>query len=103
MLAERLVGAALRRWWFHDLDPGRACGHRGRGLLPRRRHFEGPSRSPTASASTATCVAALSRPSLRAYVTWASWSDAFVGMVAPVRYGDQTHGLAVGVQLETWW
>ena len=48
-------------------------------------------------------VAALSRPSLRAYVTWASWSDAFVGMVAPVRYGDQTHGFAAGVQLETWW
>jgi len=48
-------------------------------------------------------VGALSRPSLRAYVTWASWSDAFVGMVAPVRYGDQTHGFAAGVQLETWW
>jgi maltoporin len=48
-------------------------------------------------------VAVLSRPSLRAYVTSASWSDAFVGMVAPVRYGDQTHGFAVGVQLETWW
>jgi maltoporin len=48
-------------------------------------------------------VAALSRPSLRAYVTWASWSDAFVGMVAPVRFGDQTHGFAAGIQLETWW
>jgi len=24
-------------------------------------------------------------------------------MVAPVRYGDQTHGFAAGVQLETWW
>jgi maltoporin len=48
-------------------------------------------------------VAALSRPSLRAYVTWASWSDAFVGMVAPVRYTDQSHGFAAGVQLETWW
>jgi maltoporin len=30
-------------------------------------------------------VAALSRPSLRAYVTWARWSDGFVGRVAPVR------------------
>jgi len=48
-------------------------------------------------------VAALSRPSLRAYVTWASWSDAFVGLVAPVRYGDQTRGFSAGVQLETWW
>ena len=48
-------------------------------------------------------VAALSRPSLRAYVTWASWSDAFVGLVAPVRYGDQNHGFSAGIQLETWW
>ena len=48
-------------------------------------------------------VAALSRPSLRAYVTWARWSDAFVGLVAPVRYGDQNHGFSAGVQLETWW
>ena len=48
-------------------------------------------------------VAALSRPSLRAYVTWARWSDAFVGMVAPVLYGDKQNGFAAGVQIETWW
>jgi maltoporin len=48
-------------------------------------------------------AAVLSRPSLRAYVTWASWSDGFVGLVAPVRYGDEDKGFAAGVQLETWW
>jgi len=48
-------------------------------------------------------VAALSRPSLRAYVTWAGWSDGFVGLVAPTLYGTQTRGFAAGVQLETWW
>ena len=41
-------------------------------------------------------AAVLSRPSLRAYVTWASWSDGFVGLVAPVRYGDQTARLRGG-------
>jgi maltoporin len=48
-------------------------------------------------------VAALSRPSLRAYVTWAHWSDGFVGLVAPLRYGATDRGFAAGVQIETWW
>jgi maltoporin len=48
-------------------------------------------------------AAVLSRPSLRAYVTWAGWSDGFVGLVAPVRYGTTSKGFAAGVQLETWW
>ena len=48
-------------------------------------------------------IAALSRPSLRAYVTWARWSDDFVGQVAPVLYGAENRGYAAGVQIETWW
>jgi maltoporin len=48
-------------------------------------------------------IAALSRPSLRAYVTWARWSDGFVGLVAPLRYGADDRGFAAGVQIETWW
>lgn len=48
-------------------------------------------------------VAALSRPSLRAYVTWARWSEGFVGLVAPVLYGAERSGFAAGVQIETWW
>lgn len=48
-------------------------------------------------------LAALSRPSLRAYVTWARWSDDFVGLVAPVQYGAESRGFAAGVQIETWW
>jgi maltoporin len=46
---------------------------------------------------------ALERPSIRAYVTWAGWSDDFIGLVAPLTYGDTNRGWAVGVQLETWW
>ena len=38
-------------------------------------------------------MAALSRPSLRAYVTWAGWSDDFVGLVAPVLYGAENRGI----------
>lgn len=45
----------------------------------------------------------LSRPSLRAYVTWARWSDGFVGLVAPVLYGAEHRGFAAGVQVETKW
>lgn len=48
-------------------------------------------------------VAALSRPSLRAFLTWARWTDGFVGLVAPVLYGAERSGFAAGVQIETWW
>ncbi len=45
----------------------------------------------------------LSRPALRAYVTWAVWSDDFVGSVAPVSFPDSHQGLSFGIQMETWW
>ena len=45
----------------------------------------------------------LSRPSLRAFATWAHWSESFRGSVAPAAYGDDVRGVAFGVQLESWW
>jgi maltoporin len=45
----------------------------------------------------------LSRPSLRAFATWAHWSDTFRGRVAPASYPDMDRGAAFGVQLESWW
>lgn len=45
----------------------------------------------------------LSRPSLRAYATWAKWSDAYRGRVAPATDPTAVRGAAFGVQMETWW
>ena len=45
----------------------------------------------------------LSRPSLRAFVTWARWSDAFRGQIAAATDPDAVRGTSVGVQLESWW
>jgi maltoporin len=45
----------------------------------------------------------LSRPSLRAFATFAAWSDAFREQVAPLIYGDDRRGMAFGVQQESWW
>ena len=45
----------------------------------------------------------LSRPSLRAFATWAHWSDSFRGQVAPATDPTAVHGAAFGVQLESWW
>jgi maltoporin len=45
----------------------------------------------------------LSRPSLRAFATWAHWSDSFRGSVASVSYPNGVQGAAFGVQLESWW
>ena len=44
-----------------------------------------------------------SRPSLRAFVTWAGWSDSFRGRVASATNPDAVRGSAVGVQMEAWW
>ena len=44
-----------------------------------------------------------SRPALRAFVTYASWSDGLRGFVGGVPYQDKTSGLTYGVQAETWW
>jgi DNA invertase Pin-like site-specific DNA recombinase len=44
-----------------------------------------------------------SRPVLRAFLTYASWSDGFRGLVGGVPYLDRTNGLTYGVQAETWW
>jgi maltoporin len=40
---------------------------------------------------------------LRAFATWAHWSDSFRGLVAPAAYANAVHGSAFGVQLESWW
>jgi maltoporin len=44
-----------------------------------------------------------SRPSLRAFATWAFWSDSFRGLVAPAGYANAVQGAAFGVQFESWW
>jgi maltoporin len=45
----------------------------------------------------------LSRPSLRAFATWAHWSEAFRGRIATATIPNKVHGASFGVQLETWW
>jgi maltoporin len=44
-----------------------------------------------------------SRPALRAFVTYANWSDGLRGFVGGVPYANKTSGLTYGVQVETWW
>ena len=44
-----------------------------------------------------------SRPVLRAFVTYANWSDGLKGFVGGVPFQKRTDGLTYGVQTETWW
>jgi maltoporin len=44
-----------------------------------------------------------SRPVLRAYLTYADWSDGLRGFVGGIPFQDRTNGLTYGVQAETWW
>jgi maltoporin len=84
----RYVSVELEAGWDHTNQRGGTSGSLWKLTLA-------PQITPTA--------AVLSRPSLRAYVTWARWSDGFVGGVAPVLYSTKNNGFAAGVQLETWW
>ncbi len=43
-----------------------------------------------------------SRPVLRAFLTYANWSDGFRGLVGGTPYLNRTGGLTYGVQAETW-
>jgi maltoporin len=44
-----------------------------------------------------------SRPVLRLFVTYASWSNGLRGYVGGTPFKDQTSGFTFGVQTETWW
>jgi maltoporin len=44
-----------------------------------------------------------SRPVLRAFLTYGSWSNGFRGLVGGVPFQDRTSGLTYGLQAETWW
>jgi maltoporin len=44
-----------------------------------------------------------SRPVLRAFLTYANWSDGLRGFVGGAPYLNRTTGLTYGVQAETWW
>jgi len=44
-----------------------------------------------------------SRPVLRAFLTYAAWSDGLRGAVGGVPFQDGTSGFSYGVQAETWW
>ncbi len=44
-----------------------------------------------------------SRPAIRAFVTYATWSDAFKGSVGGTDYADATEGWTYGIQMEAWW
>lgn len=43
------------------------------------------------------------RPVIRAFVTWATWSDDFIGHVGGLDYLNESDGLTFGMQMETWW
>ncbi len=45
----------------------------------------------------------LSRPALRAFVTYAWWTHGFEGQVGGSDYANSSDGLSFGLQLETWW
>jgi maltoporin len=44
-----------------------------------------------------------SRPVLRAFLTYANWSDGLRGFVGGIPFQDRTSGFTYGVQAETWW
>ena len=76
------------------------------GLVPTQNgdtHLDGWLRKFTIAPQIGAGDKFFSRPVLRAFVTYANWSDAFRGYVGGVPYLNKTNGLTYGVQAETWW
>jgi maltoporin len=45
----------------------------------------------------------MSRPVIRAFVTYAQWGDDFIGKIGGNDYRTENSGLTYGVQMEAWW
>jgi len=43
------------------------------------------------------------RPVIRAYATYAQWSDEFRGQIGGETHADETSGWRAGIQIESWW
>ena len=57
----------------------------------------------TAAAELTPEVGFFSRPALRFYLTYARWSDEYIGLIGGKTQEDDTSGVAMGVQFESWW
>ncbi len=84
----RFASIALEAGWDHTKQEG----------LPSGSLFK-----VTVAPQITPALSFLSRPSLRAFVTWAHWSDTFRGQIAPATDPNAVRGIAVGVQMESWW
>ncbi len=76
------------------------------GLVPTQNgdtHLDGWLRKFTIAPQIGAGRKFFSRPVLRAYLTYANWSDAFRGYVGGAPYLNKTNGLTYGVQAEAWW
>src|SRR5688572_8903746 len=45
----------------------------------------------------------MSRPAIRAFFTYATWGDDFVGQVGGLDFQNESEGFTYGVQVEAWW
>ena len=65
--------------------------------------FDGWLRKITIAPQIGTGRKYFSRPVLRAFLTYANWSNGLEGYVGGVPFHNRTDGLTYGVQAETWW
>ncbi len=78
-------------------EPGFDHTDNGRGL------YSGWLRKFTIAPQLAAGRDFFSRPVLRAFVTFANWSNGFRGFVGGTPYRNKTSGITYGVQTEIWW
>ncbi|HJZ62986.1 MAG TPA: carbohydrate porin [Candidatus Acidoferrum sp.] len=68
-----------------------------------QRNFDGWLRKFTIAPQIGAGRQFFSRPVLRVFMTYASWSNGYKGLVGGIPFQDRTSGLTYGVQAETWW
>jgi maltoporin len=99
----RWISTGARPIWFFNKYTSLAFEAGFDNVNDGQSRYSGWLRKFTLAPQLATGSEFFSRPVLRLFVTYASWSDGLRGWVGGTTYLDRIQGLSAGVQMEAWW
>ena len=99
----RWINTGARPIWFFSKHASLAFEAGFDNIDDGRGRYAGWLRKFTIAPQIATGPEFFSRPVLRIFATYASWTDGLRGFVGGNAYLDRQRGFSAGVQMETWW
>ena len=99
----RCISTGARPIWFFSKHASLAFEAGFDHVKDRNDQYAGWLRKFTIAPQIAAGSEFFSRPVLRMFVTYASWSDSLRGRVGGSAYAGRKAGLSAGLQMEHWW